>query len=412
MDYSKKNSLVAFFIWFCITLFYCYQYVLRVIPNIIMPDIMNMFNIGATEYGSFAGIYYIGYIAMHIPIGIMFSRFGVRNILPICILLTGLGLAPVIYSNNWYLVLFGRFLTGVGSSAAIVGALQIYRLIYPETFTRMLGVSISLSLITVVYAGKPLATFIIFFGLEQAINLVLLGGVGIALATFILMPKSTSESNDSNMFDSIKQVMSNYKILITSLLAGLMVGPMEGFADAWGSAFLVQVYGFEKVAADVIVLAIFLGMCSGCIVMPYVADKTQGYYSSTIFAGIIMALSFVYLLSLKADQDLIYYTCFIIGFFCSYQVIIIAKISTFVSPEKSGMAASIANMIIMAFGWVFHNSIGFILDNKWEGKVSAGIKIYSADAFISSLSIIPIAICLAVIGIFIVSIFEKKNCNF
>ena len=123
-------------IWLSITMFYCYQYVLRVLPNTIMPELMSQFNIGAAEFGAFAGIYYIGYIIIHVPIGLALSKWGGKLVLPTCILLTSLGLAPLVYSENWNYVLMGRLMVGLGSSAAIVGALQIFRIIFARNLLK------------------------------------------------------------------------------------------------------------------------------------------------------------------------------------------------------------------------------------------------------------------------------------
>jgi hypothetical protein len=53
----------------------------------------------------------------------------------------------------------------------------------------------------------------------------------------------------------------------------------------------------------------------------------------------------------------------------------------------------------MAFGWLFHNSIGLTLDSMWDGGMSEGVKQYSTDAFIKSITIIPTAIIVAIIGL-------------
>lgn len=406
MEDKGNRRFVAMLVWCCITFFYCYQYVLRIIPNIIMPSIMSKYNIGATEYGSFAGIYYIGYVLVHIPIGILLTRFGAKKILPISIILTAAGIVPLVYFDSWNSVIIGRFLTGVGSSAAIVGALQIFRILYPQNFARMLGMMVSLSLITAVYSGKPLSIVIASIGISATINILLISGVVLAVATYFLLPKSASESSHSELMADIKAIICNYKLIFASLFAGLMVGPLEGFADAWGSAFLVSVYGFTKIAADSTVLAILLGMCIGCIILPYVADKTKLYFGTTIFSGVVMIVLFIYLLQRTISVNNIYYACITIGFFCAYQVIIIAKISTFVSEERSGMAGAVVNMIVMAFGWVFHNSIGITLDKFWTGQMQNEIKIYSPEAFIKAISIIPIATCIAIIGLSIIAMIN------
>ena len=56
-------------------------------------------------------------------------------------------------------------------------------------------------------------------------------------------------------------------------------------------------------------------------------------------------------------------------------------------------------MIIMTFGLLFHKSIGVslnVLDNG--GSTVSGIKTYSSYAYTASVSIIPIAIAIALVG--------------
>lgn len=403
MESEERKKFISIMVWFCITMFYCYQYILRALPNIIMPDIMNKYSVGATEFSSFAGMYYAGYVIVHIPIGIMLSRLGARTVLPLCIALTSIGLVPLAYFDNWTSVIIGRTLTGIGSSAAIVGALQIFRIIYPDKFSRMLGVMVFFGLITVVYAGSPLAKVIAMIGINATIRILLYSGIALAVFTYLLMPKSAGETSSSSILVDIKATLGNPKILVASLLAGFMVGPLEGFADAWGSAFMMTVYNIEKSAADSITLSVFLGMCIGCIILPYIADKTRMYFGVTIASGIAMILCFIHILSGTATADTLYYACMVSGLFCAYQVVIISKIATFVSEERSGVAAAIANMIIMAFGLVFHKFIGITLDWQWENQMTNGVKSYGAEAFINSISIIPAATTMAVIGFIIMA---------
>ena len=406
MEKEEKNSIVSFLIWLCITVFYCYQCVLRSLPNIIRQDVMSNFDIGATEFGSFSGIYYIGYIVLHIPIGVAITRFGARSILPICITLTTLGLVPLIYPMGWDSALIGRLLTGVGSSAAAIGALQIFRILYPAKFTMMLGLMVSVALIIAVYLGNLIVPIILNIGLETTLNILLYSGLALAVFTYCIMPKSTEEVSERNVFSDIKSVIFNYKLLFTSLFAGLMVGPMEGFADAWGSAFLINVYNIDKISADALTLSILLGMSAGCILLPYIADKTGYYFGVTIASGLALIACFGYILTGLASINSLDYICIIIGIFSAYQVVMLSKIATFVSEERSSMAGAVGNMIIMAFGWFFHNSIGLTLDSMWDGEISEGVRQYSTDAFIKSITIIPTAIIVAIIGLFAIAMLS------
>lgn len=404
MKVEENSKFIAFLVWAFVTLFYCYQYVLRPLPNIVMPEIMSKYGIGSKEFGSYAGIYYIGYIIAHIPLGLLLTRFGAKLVLPICIALTAVGIAPLIYFDSWEAVFIGRVLTGVGASASAIAALQLFRILFPAHFSMMVGLMVSFGLLTVVYAGAPISGIIKSVGMDLTINTLMACGLILALITYLVLPKSAEEVSHSDVWTDIKAVLLNPKLLVTGILAGFMVGPLEGFADAWGSAYLITVYGLSKATADAITLSIFGGMCIGCLVLPYIADKTRMYFGVTIFSGIAMILCFTYILGGQASETALYYACIVTGIFCAYQVVIIPKMATFVSEERSGMAAAIANMLVMAFGWVFHNYIGMSLDKSWDGgEAINGVKVYSAEAFNNSISIIPAAMGVAIVGLTVIA---------
>ncbi len=412
MTVKKNNALVAFMVWLSITMFYCYQYIVRILPNIIEPNLKAKYDISVSDFADFAGLYYIGYVAVHIPIGIALGRFGAKKIMPLFIFFTAAGLLPIVFSDSWTMVIAGRILNGIGASAASVGALQTFRIMYPDKFARVLGFTVCTGIITAVYISSPLAEVIENIGFDLTLQIIMYSGTALAIISFIIIPKSEGENQDSNILGDIKFILSNYKLLLASLFAGLMVGPLEGFGDAWGSKFMIAVYALEKVSADTITLSISLGMCAGCIILPYIADKTRMYIGVTMLSGIAMILCFMHILGEEATENSLYYTCFATGIFCAYQVIIIPKITTYVPEEKSGLAAAVANMIIMAFGSLFHKAIASRLDQNWNGQMNNGTKLYDNEAYVAAISVIPIAIAIAVIGFAlhtIISVMRAKR---
>ena len=403
---KQQNITTTAVIWLFITLFYCYQYVLRLLPNVIMPELMEQFSIGASEFGDFAGIYYVGYILMQIPMGLLLSRFGGKNILPISILIASLGSLPIANGNSWQLVILGRFMIGVGTSAAIVGAFQIFRAIFPKHFTRMIGALVCVGLLTAIYISKPLSIITHSVGIKEMVYSLVLSGIILAIATYLVLPKTPSSQN-SNVLVDIKEIISNKKLIIMSLLAGLMVAPLEGFADAWGTAFIRMVYEIERHTADSIVSTILTGMCIGSILLPYLAEKTKSYYGTTLISGLIMALCFGFLLTGMGTIFTLYLISLLIGICSAYQVVIISHIATYVKLSLSGMAAAVSNMIIMAFGYFFHKSIAYVIEsNSSVLEVSSMPPTYSYDAYILGISVIPIAMLIAITG-FAIAIWRK-----
>ena len=101
-------------------------------PNVMLDEILEQFNIDTVIFGQMSGIYYIGYSLIHLPLGIAFDRFGPKIVLPICMALTSIGLAPLIFAESWIYPFMGRLLMGIGSSGAILGAFKIIRMGFKE----------------------------------------------------------------------------------------------------------------------------------------------------------------------------------------------------------------------------------------------------------------------------------------
>ena len=160
-----NSRAVAYLVWIIASIFYAYQYILRVMPNIMLNDIMTQFDIGAGIFGQFSGVYYIGYSLMHLPIGLMLDRYGPKRIMSFCILLTVVGMMPLVFAEHWIYPLAGRFLVGIGSSAAILGLFKIIRMTFSEErFPRMLSFSVAIGIFGAIYGGAPVSYMMDAFG--------------------------------------------------------------------------------------------------------------------------------------------------------------------------------------------------------------------------------------------------------
>jgi predicted MFS family arabinose efflux permease len=366
----------------------------------MLEDIMQQFNIDAAIFGQYSGVYYLGYCAMHLPIAIMLDRYGPKKVMPVCILLTVIGILPIIFANYWVYPIVGRALIGMGSSAAILGAFKVIRMGFKEErFTRMLSLAVTIGLIGAIYGGGPLSYFCDTLGYKMVVAIC--AGVGVALAalTYLIVPNMAPTPHRAVIAD-IKEVLTNPKVIAICLSAGLLVGPLEGFADVWATEFLKEVYGFETSIASYLPSMIFVGMCFGAPVLSLIAEKTGSYLGSIIGAGIVMAVIFMALILRSFTVDTMTISFLIVGVCCAYQIIAIYKASTYVPDHVSGLTTAVANMIIMSFGYIFHTIIGLVV-NAYGGADSA-------TAFVYGISVIPIALIIGVIG-FTALLYQDKT---
>ncbi len=407
---QQRKSISVWLMWGLASFFYAYQYILRVLPNIMMSDILEKFQIDAALFGQYSGLYYIGYAGMHIPVGILLDKYGPKWILPLCMFLTVIGIMPLLYAQHWVYPGIGRLLIGMGSSAAILGVFKIIRMSFPEDkFTFILGCSVTIGLIGAIYGGQPVNYLMHTFGMESVLQIIILLGIVLAVATFFSIPSQGVIHSEKGWMDSVKEVLTNPQILFICLFAGFMVGPLEGFADVWGKEYLKLVYKLNENVAASLPSLIFLGMCFGSPVLSWLAEKTKAYFGFIILSGVVMAVSFFLLLTGQLPVSALTIMFVIVGVFCAYQILAIYKASTYSGEKLIGLTTACANMIIMTFGYVFHTIIGQLMSHLWDGTVSDGIPVYDPHAYTLALMVIPVGLLLGAIGFIWLATLKKSR---
>ncbi|UWI83208.1 MFS transporter [Wolbachia endosymbiont of Howardula sp.] len=387
-----KNILI----WLLISLFYAYQYVLRVLPNIISPKLITKFNIGVTDIGQFAGIYYIGYTLAHIPVGLAIDRFGIKFVLPICMILTCTGSLPLILSDTWYYAIFGRIVVGIGSSAAAIGIFKVANLYFPqEKSPRMTSISMIIGMLGAIYGGLSCHFLFNTFGWNNVLYIFSVLGSILAISIFILTPVHNIQNSIVNIQD-LKTIILNKRIILISLCSGLMIGPIQGFSDGWAQAFFLEIYKIDIEMANFMSSLILIGMLIGSLALSYLLEIYKNkHYEITIACALTMILSFILLFTQMRSFYIVLPILFIIGFSSGYQVITIYKALSYVTHRLLGITTAISNMIIMCFGFLFHTGIAHIINHSWNRTIIQGMPVYSPELLIKAISIIPICLLVA-----------------
>ena len=80
----RKKAVMGWLICTLAALFYCYEYLLRIVPSVMVPKLMQNFQVNASGVGYLSTAYLLGYAPMQLWVGALTDRFGSR--LPVTVM--------------------------------------------------------------------------------------------------------------------------------------------------------------------------------------------------------------------------------------------------------------------------------------------------------------------------------------
>jgi predicted MFS family arabinose efflux permease len=117
--------MVRIFLAFAFT--YFFSALLRAVTATLAPAFSSELGLGAADLGLLAGVYFLGFAAMQLPLGMALDRVGPRRVLLALLALAVLGCAGFALARSLGSLALARALIGVGVSAALMAPLTFYR---------------------------------------------------------------------------------------------------------------------------------------------------------------------------------------------------------------------------------------------------------------------------------------------
>lgn len=398
----QNKRLWPYLMWCFPVLFFSFQFILRLWPSLLMPTIMQHYQVSASQFGVMAAMYYYGYASMQIPIALLLNRYGARVVILLSALLCGLAMLTFNLTDHWWLACLSRFAIGVGSVVGFLGTSKVIADWFPhQRYAQMVGYSFTVGLMGAIYGGKPVSLLIDQMGWQSLTLVLALVSVALGLGAYFCVKKPKDSHEEGFSFAQFKQLLSNKSLWCLAIANLLMVGTLEGFADVWGVPYLMTAHHLLKSDAALLVSFIFVGMLFGGPLLAALSRKL-GNLTVIMMAGLGMSFAFTLLLQLHFHWTLFAGIFFLLGLLCCYQVIVFAAGLDMVDKSLMSVVVAFLNCVNMLGGTFFHTSIGYLMDANWSGTyLENGVRAYDLSAYLQALHIIPVC---TVVGVGLLSL--------
>ncbi|NBX84950.1 MAG: MFS transporter [Gammaproteobacteria bacterium] len=406
---STHHLIYGLIICILATFFYCYEFVLRIIPGILQSELSVHFgHISAAMFGQISALYYFAYSPMQLPVGMLMDRFGPRRLLTIACACCCLGSYMFAYETWLPLVGFGRFLVGFGSSFAFVGVLTLSTMWLPkELFSLFAGIMTTLSMLGNVYAEMKITKATQTLGL----NAVLMGAVLIgAILTLVIFAsardnKEYMQQHKTSLkpfFKEVFQILSSFKVWMVGLIGACLYTSLSVFGELWGQTYLEQAHQLTKTQSAHTMSMLFIGWAIGAPLSGYLSDKFANRVMP-LFLGAIGGLISIYTVLYVEHLSYTILNMMILfyGIFTSTEIIVFVMGKEISKTRISGTVFAVINMIVTLLGAVLQPTVGWILDLFGHRCLTEGHYVYQIADYQKALSVLPLSMVLVILLCFI-----------
>lgn len=386
-------------------IFYCYEFVLRIVPGTLQTELSAAFgHISATTFGQLSAVYYFAYSPMQMPVGMLMDRFGPRRLLTLACLLCTIGSFLFSYSSSILIAGIGRFLVGFGSSFAFVGVLSLALNWLPRRyFSLVAGLITTLGMLGLVYGEVKLTKMVESMGLAYVLSTMVVFGLILSfLILFIVRdrPRGVDVHTQplGNFFADVWRVLTSRQVWIIGFVGACLYTSLSVFGELWGKSYLEYAHHLTKIEAAKTISALFLGWAVGAPLAGYLSDWTGrrvlplviGAFLSLICISVVLYWPGLSYLSLSI-------WLFLYGVFSGTEIIVFVMAKENSGAKLSGTVFAATNMIVTLGGVLFQPLVGKLLDIFGSHEIVSGDHVYHAADYQWALSILPISLVFVLI---------------
>ena len=398
---EMNSSLLPWIVCFSATMFFFYEFIQGNMFASIAANIMQDFHIQADKMAYLSSIYYLSNVIFLFVAGMVLDRFSIKNTILVAMLFCVLSTFVLAYSHSFYVALFCRFITGIGSAFCFLGPVRLASHWFPpRRMALVTGVIVTIAMTGGMIAQYPLTKLVAYVGWRQAVlGVGLLGLAMLVLMVFGIKERPAiavkKEAKPIKILVAAKKAYLNTQYVRAATYTSLMNMAIAVFGAMMGTLYLEQRLNIGSEQAAMINGMLFLGAIIGAPLLGGISDKI-GLRVLPMKVGVLISmLILLAVLYLPVSVTQMAFLFFLLGLFTSAQVISYALVAESSSPAMTATAVSVVSIVTQGGCLVFQNLFSTLLTSYGDMNLVGGVPVYSLAAYQYAAAILPLGLLLA-----------------
>jgi len=396
--------------WAIAALFIIIHFFLQLSFGVMIDGVRESFALDAFQLSILSSAYFVIYVCLQIPAGMLVDRFGPRILLSLGGLVCFLGC--LIFSHTTWIVgaIVSRLLMGMGMAFAFISSIHIAGKWFPIRYIAfMVGVTEGVALIGAILSNLILAKAITILKWQQCYFAVAIFIVVFSVFSWIVLRdspydgvhKQVKKLNFSKMLNNLTLLLRSGSLWLAGIYAGLCYSLATVYAALWGIPFLIKAHAMNNYSATFASTFIFLGMAVGTPMVTWFFGHGHNKYRQ----GAMVLCPLILLIAISGviywpglAKDTIFMLHFIIGLASSTLILCYTIVSEMAPPRARSTGIGFVNTLALITAPVFQLIIGFVLEQRaLTPEIITSVEAYSVRDYQLALSIIPGSLLLAMI---------------
>jgi MFS family permease len=291
----------------------------------IYPQLSEYFG-GATDakIGAISSFYFLGYVLMQIPSGILVDKFGKKTVLIPGFLLFALGTLILASSKNLNMMYFGNVLAGVGSGTFYGVAFSLTNEYVPSKYRSVATAVVNCG--TAIGSGIGMIAssyFVSQLGLPwqymEWASLITILLMTVVFVFYIKKDNPQVQNINSNGIEEVEKKLTTKELFAPKMIGAYSIYFATCYAyylvNTWLPNFLETERGFEGATIGLVSSLIFVSSVPGALIFSRIADRyTDKKVELAVFLEIVAAAS-LYLAVMSTNKNILMLGLLLYGFF-------------------------------------------------------------------------------------------------